>query len=476
MIQVKQKSDAQALLQEYIIEPILGLFDDMFEDVRRRDNRLMTFQRKLKEIPHWRADVELATYVNILDGRCGFLNELITALYLYHIKNIASIQNAHASNVQISLPPKNTFIHNIMVAMAKAFYEDPMMFRRNARAEKEAVAHRAVESYIAKSLPVKDILDAYIAASINPGREGNVVVLHDSNPVLPLLEQVRSEVSNFSSNLAHQMTNLNHAAAPAKGGPNAAEPATPATPLTPHSFPSPGDEEDEGGSPEETPSATPLISGGSNVTAPSTLGFTPAPGKHNHNNTASVMPGAAAAPPAAADVKTIVESERGATAERTASDIFPDIKATSRTMTAALIPEASGAGSTAATLLQAEDAHAKPVAVRSIVSRNAGSATSASASSAAGADKKKAPRSGGAGKAPGVGGRGKKAAALVVVEKAAAAQRERGAGASGTADSVSTSTLSKKQQRELLDEILKYTRTRELVTPSFFSDAESKET
>ena len=48
-------------------------------------------------------------------------------------------------------------------------------------------------------------------------------------------------------------------------------------------------------------------------------------------------------------------------------------------------------------------------------------------------------------------------------------------GVSPEKQSVSTSSLTRKQQKDLLDEILKYTRTKEMVTPSFFSDADSKE-
>ena len=65
--------------------------------------------------------------------------------------------------------------------------------------------------------------------------------------------------------------------------------------------------------------------------------------------------------------------------------------------------------------------------------------------------------------------------AVKSVKSATPSRKIRSKKVSPEKQTVSTSSLTRKQQKDLLDEILRYTRTKEMVTPSFFSDADSKE-
>jgi Family of unknown function (DUF5764) len=435
------KPDAKEFLEKYLIEPLVGMFDEIFENVRRTDNKLITFQKKLKEIPAWKENTELAIYIKLLDDKCPFLDELITALYLFHIKGISSIQNTNTSNVQISLPGKPVFIHNILIQMAKSFYEKPQIFRDNNKTEKARVAQLAIDAYITKSLPVKDILNAYIAGSVHPSSNGNIVVLQSNNPNSSLIEQVKMEISNIGSNLLNNNHNGIHEIKNLQSRNMSLPHDDPVLDSTAVTTPFSSSEESE------------------NSTSPS-----------NSNDESNIPDTASSeAPPSVLEItrnvepeeKTIVESAPTpkVAAKESTVDIFPEIVAP---ITVASTQENSLTTTTIADTKISKTKTVK-IAVSPVPSSTKATTTVNKKAKSKEKDKITVEKTGDTTK------KQQQPKKMSVTTKAQAKK-------ASSSDTVSTSNLSKKQQRELLDEILRYTRTKELVTPSFFSDAESKET
>lgn len=406
-VQFKDRNDAQGLLQEYLIDPIVELFDDMYNDVVRRDNRLMVFQRKLKEVPQWRGDHQLVLCMNVLSDKCSFLNELITAMYLYHIKSISAIQNNSINNFKIQLPNKSTFVHNIMTAMAKHFYENPFIFRNNDTVAKRTAAKKAIDTYIVRSLPVKEILDAYIGDTCVESKEENIIMLN-TDPNNVIMQEMKNEISNLGNNL-NMMNNSNS---------NNGEPrGVDAHMSEDHQEDDPTEAASQTADTDATRSVSQVTASTHPTASVTAQAVTPA--KNAGQTKEEYEP----------EFKTILDSNKSTeTIVQASMSLLPKVKAT-----------ASVRGAKASSKTEAEKDDVKVVEsapIKSDTSRK------------------------------GKGGSIKASPAKKVNSKQQ--------GGTSTSEPVATNTLSKKQQRELLDEILKFTRTKEMVTPSFFSDAESE--
>lgn len=416
-VQFKDRNDAQGLLQEYLVDPIVELFDDMYNDVVRRDNRLMVFQRKLKDVPLWKDDQQLAICMNVLNDKCSFLNELITAMYLYHIKSISAIQNNSINNFKIQLPNKSTFVHNIMTAMAKHFYENPFIFRNNDTAAKRATARKSIDTYIVRSLPVKEILDAYIGGTCVESKEENIIMLN-TDPNNAIMQEVKNEISNLGNNLSMMNNNGNNRD---QRGMNMTQ--------------SP----DGNGDHTEAVTESDATQTASHATSiqPTATETAQATATAMADTLAANMNKEVYEP----EFKTILDSDKTTeTIVQASMSLLPKVKAT-----------ASVGGVTTAGKKKTPE----PVTLES--EKDVKVVDSAPTKSEASSRKGKA-----------------NAGGSIKASPAKKGSNKQPGGGSNTSELVATNTLSKKQQRELLDEILKFTRTKEMVTPSFFSDAESE--
>lgn len=396
-----KKADVNGLLQEYMVLPLVDMFDKLWNEVRKGDDRIATFQRKLKDIPKWKLNIEVAHCIEQLDEQCSFINELITAMYLYHIKGIASLQNTSVSNVQFHLPSKAEFVHNILILMAKSYYEKPLIFRMDEKLQKLQIAHMAVEMYISKSLPVKAILDAYIASSVEPNEHKNVVILREENQPNAIVSELKSHMNALETNI---VTNLQ-----SNLGTNkkviVSKPGSLSTTIDINDI-------------SEDLTRDSLFS-----RKKATLTLTPKKGMSSLTSPESTVESIAA-------VKTIVKSATPTPQEAALSlNILPEIHASAPKKD--VLSRKQDAKDDVKDTKNAKDSTISSIQDTTVVSTR-----------------------------------------KVVPSKT---PKTRAKKASPEKQSVSTSSLSRKQQKDLLDEILRYTRTKEMVTPSFFSDADSKE-
>lgn len=162
------KSEVQRQVTEFIVEPLCKAFDDLYEESQKKDGRLLTFQQHLQGIITWSA-VTLALWVNRVLRSCNCFEELVTALFLSHIKLLSSIRNVkNEEPVKVTIPRNELFIHTVMITAGKEFYENPWTFRKKDRSEKLRVLSFAVNKVARDMLPMKDLLQQYLAAKPQP--------------------------------------------------------------------------------------------------------------------------------------------------------------------------------------------------------------------------------------------------------------------------------------------------------------------
>lgn len=155
------KTEVQRQVTEFIIEPLCALFDELFALSQQQDGRLLTFQMHLKAIPKWSA-VTVAKWVDKVEKACNCFEELVAALFLSHIKLLSSIRLNQAT-LKVKIPRNEKFIHAVMILAAKDFYENPKIFRHKAQADKAKVLSYAVNKTVRDMLPMKDLLQEYLA-------------------------------------------------------------------------------------------------------------------------------------------------------------------------------------------------------------------------------------------------------------------------------------------------------------------------
>lgn len=155
------KSEVQRQVTEFIVEPLCALFDELYATSQDQDGRLLTFQMQLRAIPKWSA-VTVAKWVDKVLAACNCFEELVTALFLSHIKLLSSIRLGQAT-LKVKIPRNEKFIHAVMILAAKGFYEDPMIFRHKNAAAKARVLSHALNKTVRDMLPLKELLQEYLA-------------------------------------------------------------------------------------------------------------------------------------------------------------------------------------------------------------------------------------------------------------------------------------------------------------------------
>jgi hypothetical protein len=183
------KSEVQRQVTEFLVEPLCELFDELYATAQQRDGRLLTFQLMLKDIQFWSA-VTVSKWVGKALKACDCFDELVTALFLSHIKLLSAIRLS-AATLQVKVPRSEKFIHAVMIAAAKDFYENPMIFRTRARDDKVRILSYAVNKTARDMLPLKALLQEYLAQRPEP--EGDPDGVEDMVVVRPATDLPQHE-------------------------------------------------------------------------------------------------------------------------------------------------------------------------------------------------------------------------------------------------------------------------------------------
>ena len=183
-----------SVLKGNIYQGIKKIYSECKEDCVRRSELgylLTEFQKKLEEVPKWNQEVILSECENILiESKCDWLEELITAVFVSHTRILSSINfSKNKRQINLKIPKVDHFIHQCYIDIARIFYKNPYLlddtisryeYQKN-RNEAELLIEKSIENTIRKQLPVKHILQEYLAndytnslGEVEPGVEPGV--------------------------------------------------------------------------------------------------------------------------------------------------------------------------------------------------------------------------------------------------------------------------------------------------------------
>lgn len=167
------KEEYSNQLKHYLTPLIQEGFMSIYEDANENDqeNVLRQFQIYLKQIPRWNQTI-LEQETKRIKERCPFLMDLVTAIFVSHVKILASVRlGGNHGNIKIKIPTSEIFIHSIYVNSAEKIYYEPHPFRdllsrKNVEIIKEII-DEIIEDTISSMIPIQSILQEYLSSAFS---------------------------------------------------------------------------------------------------------------------------------------------------------------------------------------------------------------------------------------------------------------------------------------------------------------------
>jgi hypothetical protein len=171
----------QKQMANKLVYPLLAFFRKVRADLwsESQQSILSRFQKKVAEIPKWNSDVVADETSKLVEAsRCDYLEELMTALFIAHTKVMASVRvNKKNKKLTITVPKLDHFLHRVFTEAAKSFWKAPFLFQEELPAverqknllQAEAIIEEAIYAAVRDMLPIKKILQEYIADPASDG-------------------------------------------------------------------------------------------------------------------------------------------------------------------------------------------------------------------------------------------------------------------------------------------------------------------
>ena len=155
----------QLQLVEVMMPDMLMTFQKMYTSSRSPRQ----FQQQLASIVKWNKDV-IERHTNQILLESPLLDDLIAAVYLAHVQVLSYVRlPGSKSDIRVQVPAKTTFVHTAYKLAANTFYDetkDGNNCFRLSMAPKTIIAD-AIHKTINKLLPLKQLLEAYIANEVD---------------------------------------------------------------------------------------------------------------------------------------------------------------------------------------------------------------------------------------------------------------------------------------------------------------------
>lgn len=156
-------------LKKYLVPLIQEGFVSIYEDSQEEDdsNPLRQFQVFLKEIPRWNQTI-LDQETKRIKDKCPFLMDCVTAIFVSHVKILASVRlGGNHNNIRIRIPTPEIFVHSVYIAAAEPFYYDPEPFsdlldRKNLEIIRDII-EISIDDTISGMIPIQNILQEYLS-------------------------------------------------------------------------------------------------------------------------------------------------------------------------------------------------------------------------------------------------------------------------------------------------------------------------
>ena len=168
------------VLSPFIIEFLNKAYKHSSEE-SNSNKVLLGFQRSLKQVRLWNS-TQVTEYTQRIESQYSFLGDLIAAVFVSYVKVLSSIRiSTQRPNVKLRLPTNEAFIHKVYEVTARSFYENPFAIRDSQQRAK--LVNASIEMAVRDMLPLKDVLQAYLATAVDDDQTFNPVLSPNTSPV-----------------------------------------------------------------------------------------------------------------------------------------------------------------------------------------------------------------------------------------------------------------------------------------------------
>ena len=167
---VAAKEEYSKQLINCIQSGIYDILHSIFEDSQKNNIRLSVsysnFQKELKSVPNW-TDFKLEEKLNSLNRKFPYLMDLITAIFVSHVKILACVRlTADDKSVKIKVPSLNSFLHKIIVGCCEQIYYNPRCIH-DEKVKMFTLINECINETIANQIPIEYILNEYLSGAFD---------------------------------------------------------------------------------------------------------------------------------------------------------------------------------------------------------------------------------------------------------------------------------------------------------------------
>ena len=171
----------------YII--LKSIYNDSQEQNVRRKISYSNFQKELKTVPQW-TSYKLDSKIRELIKKYPFLMDLITAIFVSHVKILACVRlKSDNKSIKIKVPNLNTFLHKLLIKCCESLYYEPTLINCEKHKLMEIISI-AIEDTIGNQIPIEYILNEYLSGAFD--EEPDI-------PILPNIEHFEPDLSDQES-------------------------------------------------------------------------------------------------------------------------------------------------------------------------------------------------------------------------------------------------------------------------------------
>jgi hypothetical protein len=153
-------------IQEDIYEVIKDIFNDSQEKNIRRKISFSNFQLELKSVPEW-TSYKLDSKINHIPKKYPFLMDLITAIFVSHVKILACVRlKSDDKSIKIKVPNLNTFLHKLLIRCCESLYYEPHIIHMEKHKMMDIIGI-AIDDTIANQIPIEYILQEYLSGAFD---------------------------------------------------------------------------------------------------------------------------------------------------------------------------------------------------------------------------------------------------------------------------------------------------------------------
>ena len=166
------------ILTPAINDGLISIFNESSQlciDNNEKNKYLMTFQNFLTRIPKWNDNIISEETLRIEKAsKCGYLEDLISCVHIIQLKTLTCIRvGQKQKQIDIDIPSKTMFIHKVYINVARKLYKTAYLFeteipplqKQKYNRELELIIKEGIMETIRETMPIEDILRAYMGDS-----------------------------------------------------------------------------------------------------------------------------------------------------------------------------------------------------------------------------------------------------------------------------------------------------------------------